>query len=125
MCLRVVHVYALSVTAFVFEAMPPQEDWLQKAQLLLHRVLLACIGISQFVPLAPLYGVTGSLGFCVPLLFLRYQLRYIKGLFCIQWMGEGPPAASWSTRCVVSMRRFWKRGLVTSTMCRHNTTTSP
>ena len=39
-------------------------------------MLLACIGISQFVPLAPLYG-TGSLGFCVPLLFLRY----VKGLF--------------------------------------------
>ena len=70
--LRVVHVYALSVTDFVFEAMPPWEDWLWKAQVLLHRVLLACIGISQFLPLAPLYGVTGSLGFCGPLLSLRY-----------------------------------------------------
>ena len=81
LCLHVAHVYALSLTDFVFEAMPPQEDWLRKAQVLLHCVLLACIGISQFMPMAPLYGVTGSLGFCVPLLFLRCQLRYIKGLF--------------------------------------------
>ena len=44
-------------------------------------MLLVCIGISQFVPLAPLYGVTGLLDFCVPLLFLRYQLQYVKGLF--------------------------------------------
>ena len=31
LCLRVVDVYALSVTDFVFEAMPPREDWLWKA----------------------------------------------------------------------------------------------
>ena len=36
---------------------------------------------SQLVLLAPLYGVPGSLGFCAPLRFVRYQLRYVKGLF--------------------------------------------
>ena len=36
--------------------------------------------------------------------------------------GGGAPPAFGSTRCVVSMRRFWKRELVGSTMCRHNTT---
>ena len=80
-CLRVVHVYPLSVMDFVFEAMPPWEDWPRKAQVLLHRVPLACIVISQLLPLALLYGVSGLLGFYLPFLFLRYQLRYIKGLF--------------------------------------------
>ena len=81
LCLRVVHVYALSVMNFIFEAMPPHEDLLRKAQVLLHPVLLACIGISWFVPLAPLYGVTASLGFCARLLLVRSRLRYVKGLF--------------------------------------------
>ena len=46
MCLRVVHVYALAVTDFVFDAMPPWEHGLRKARALVHCVLLACIGIS-------------------------------------------------------------------------------
>ena len=44
-------------------------------------MLLACMVISQLLPLAPLYGVDDSPGFCVPLLFLLYQLWYVKGLF--------------------------------------------
>ena len=44
-------------------------------------MLLSCIGISQYVPLAMLYWVSGSLGFYVALRLLCYQLRHIKGLF--------------------------------------------
>ena len=31
LCLRILHVYALSVTDSVFEAMPPKEEWLHGA----------------------------------------------------------------------------------------------
>ena len=47
----------------------------------MHRVLMSCIGISQHVPVGLMYAVSQSLGFCVTRLYLRYQLRYVKGLF--------------------------------------------
>ena len=74
-------VYTVSIIDSVFEAIPPVEAWLSSAQTLVHRVALSSLGIHQHLPRAVLYGGPKTLGFCVPLLFLRSKLRYLKGLF--------------------------------------------
>ena len=79
--LRLLLVYVLSTIDSVFEAMPPVEAWLSSAQTLVHRVAPTSPGIRQHLPRAVLYGAPQTLGFCVPLLFLRSKLRYLKGPF--------------------------------------------
>ena len=79
--LRLLLVYAVSIVNFVFEAMPPREQWLSSAQVLVHRIILTCLGIRQSLPLKVLYGVAGTLSFFTPLLYERGKLRFIKGMF--------------------------------------------
>ena len=86
--LRLLLVYAVSIIDFVFEAMPPREQWLASAQVLVHRIILTSLGIRQSLPLKVLYGGAGTLGFFTPLLYERSKLGYIKGIYgCINSRG--------------------------------------
>ena len=47
--------------------------------MLVHRIILSCLGIRQSLRLKDLNGGEGTLGFFTPLLFERCKLRYLKG----------------------------------------------
>ena len=79
--LRLLLVYAVSIVFFVFGAMPPREQWLSSSQVLVHLIILSCLGIRQSLPLKVLYGGASTPGFFTPLLYERSKLRFIKGMF--------------------------------------------
>ena len=58
--------YVVSIVDFVFEAMPPREQWLSFARVLVHRVILSCLGIRQSLPPKVLYEGAGTLDFFTP-----------------------------------------------------------
>ena len=70
--LRLLLVYAVSITDTVFEAMPPVEAWLSFAQTLVHHVAMSSLEFRQhLLRAACMPPPPRTLGFCVPLLFLR------------------------------------------------------